>query len=151
MDAVKTRLVHVPSALGIGDYPHIWQPPKSIPFNRVGSKQNILSGATFGIAPLAPGQQNQILIPLGQKGWLTQIGVFLSTFGDGQTWSLTQSGKALRDYTNVTVPLGSLATPLIRSIELFPNQPIVLSFFNGSASLPLTVGWSMYGWFYPQR
>jgi hypothetical protein len=27
---------------------------------------------------------------------------------------------------------------------------LILSFFNGSA-LPVTVGWSMYGWYYPQR
>lgn len=135
-----------PSSLNLRDYPHIFMPPKAIPVNRVGFAM-IAPGATF---VLAPDLSNQILIPVLQKGWLTQLAVYLGSYGSGQVWSLTQNGIAMRDYTKVPVGIGAPETPVTRQIELFPQQPLALIFFNGSGQ-PLSASWSMYGWYYPQR
>lgn len=142
MDAI---LASRPSSLGLRDFPHIFMPPGAIPFSRVGFKSGIAPAGTFN---LLVGQQ--ILIPVQQVGWLTQIAISLASYGEGQTWSLLQNGVPLRDYTNVPAPIGAPETPVTRHIQLFPQQPVSLSFFNGGA-VNLSVAWSMYGWYYPQK
>lgn len=143
---MESILVSRPSSLSLRDYPHVLPPPKSIPFNRVGF-ETIDPGESFDVAP---DRQNIIKIPVLQKGWISQLAVYLASYGAGQTWSLTENGVAKRDYTNVKVPLGAVETPVIRHIELSPNQAVALTFFNGSGE-PLSFGWSMYGWYYPAK
>lgn len=136
-----------PSSLSLRDYPHVFMPPKATPVNRVGFINAIAPGATAG---LQANQANQILIPNLQEGWISQLAVALGTYGSGQTWTILQSGQGMRDYTNIPAPLGAVETPVVRAIALLPNQPLVLTFHNGGAT-PLSVHWSMYGWYYPAR
>lgn len=132
-----------PSSLGLRNYPHVYPPPGFTPFNRVGSETVAVNGSYT----LNAGQQ--ILIPTNQKGWITQIAIFLGSYGNGQTWTLFIGGTAVRDYTNVPTPLGAVETPVVRHIELLPGQSVGLSFSN-KGTTNLAARWMIYGWYYNQ-
>lgn len=140
-----------PSSLGLADYPHIFMPRNATTFSRIGPPLGLQVpvNSTF---TLAVDLSNQILIPINQEGWITQLAVFLGTYGNGQTWSLTQSGAPMRDYTSIPFPLGALETPAKRHIRLPAGQTVAITFTNPAAAPgPLSIGYSLYGWYYPAR
>lgn len=133
-----------PSSLGLRDFPHIFIPRNAIEFSRVGFKSGITTGQTF---TLNRGQD--VLIPVKHRGYLKQIAVGLSAYGNGQVWNLLLNGTAVRDYVSVPAPIGSPETPVDRTISLGSQQRLSLSFTN-PFSTALSVTWALYGWYFPE-
>jgi hypothetical protein len=128
--------------MDIEDYPWEWPPQGFEPFDLNGS------------APINPGSTSIVFppyaIPLLQEGWVTGLGIELSSYGAGTYYQLLLGGNPMRDYARVTVPIGAPNTPVKRHIKLRPNQDISLNVVNGGAAI-LAVRWSIYGWYYPRR
>ncbi len=128
--------------MDIADYPWEWAPVGFEAFDLNGSIA-INAGASGQAFPA-------YTIPVLQEGWITGLGIELSSYGAGTSWSLNIAGKPIRDYSVVTVPIGAPNTPVKRRIKLMPNQPLTLTIVNATAN-PLAARWSIYGWYYPQR
>jgi hypothetical protein len=123
------------------DYPHVWPRPGFIPIGR------------FRSVAIAPGATAQLLetiqIPTGMDGWIKKIGIELSSYSNGVSYSLLQNGIPIRDYALITVPIGSPDTPTTQFIQLNPNQTVTLVGKNPTVA-PVAARWYFYGWYFPR-
>lgn len=119
------------------DYPWVWPPAGFIPFDKNGS------------AALQPGSfvAAVVDIPTRFGGWLTLAGIELSDFTSA-FFQILQGGLPVRDYAQVSVPLGAPETPAVLYVELRPGQPLSLIYQNNSGGT-LAARWRLYGWYYP--
>jgi len=118
-------------------YPHLFPPPGFIQVDRNGL---LVSGGANGVL-------ETILLTSGYHGWIRTIALESSDF-TLSAFQILSGNSPMRDYTNITVNLGSTATPKPVFIELFPNVPLTLQYTSiGLASLR----WNLWGWYYPER
>lgn len=128
--------------MDIADYPWEWPPQGFEPFDLNGS--TAINPASSSV--VFPAYQ----IPLLQEGWITMLGIELSSYAAGTFYQLLVASRPLRDYAHVTVPIGAPNTPVKRHIRLRPNQTLELNVHNAGATV-LAARWSIYGWYYPKR
>ncbi len=128
--------------MDIADYPWIWPPIGFEPFDLNGSAAIAIAAAGVLAFPAYS-------IPIGQEGYVVSAGIELSSYGAGTFYQILLGGNPLRNYANITVPLGAPNTPASLHIKLLPNQPLSLAITNGTGAI-LAARWRFYGWYYPR-
>lgn len=120
-------------------FPHLFPPPGFAPIVRTGL-QTI--PAVAGVYPL-----ETIQITQNMTGWIRWIGMEAGDFSV-INFRIVQGTAPLRDYTAITVPLGSPTTPISVFIEVPINVPLQLqAISNGGSAQP--VRWLLSGWYFP--
>jgi hypothetical protein len=128
--------------MDFSNYPMLYPPPGAIFVNRVGSYP-VPAGQTVDVLVA---RSQQIVIPNTYTGWVALAGVALSDYASSN-FSLTVNGIQLRDYAQMTAPIGAPETIQPVYIQLAPQQPFSLVVYNGTAN-PQAVRWRFFGWYY---
>lgn len=118
-------------------FPHIFPPLGAVHFVRTG----LLT------IPDAVGSTllETIQLTSNMVGWIRQIGLEAGDFSV-INFQLQSGGAAIRDYSNISVPLGNVSTPMSIFVDLPRNQPMNLFAVSaGGAAVP--VRWLVAGWY----
>ena len=126
----------------IARYPHLFPPPGFTPFVRTGGP--ITVPAVAGTTVL-----DSIQITSNMEGWVRQIGLEAGDFSI-ISFRIQNDGAPLRDYTNISVPLGNVATPINVFIPISVNVPLQLLVISTGVA-PVPVRYVMTGWYYEAK
>jgi len=120
-------------------FPHLFPPPGFTPFVRTGLLTIPAVAAVTDLETIQIGQN--------MEGWVRWVGLEAGDFSV-INFRIVQGTAPLRDYTAITVPLGSPTTPMSVFIPVPMNVPLILQAISTGASLQ-PVRWLLSGWYYP--
>jgi hypothetical protein len=119
-------------------FPHLFPPPGFTPIVRTGL---VTIPAVAAVTNL-----ETIQITANMEGWIRWIGLEAGDFSV-INFRIVVGTAPLRDYTGITVPLGSPTTPISVFIPIAVNVPLTLQAVSTGASLQ-PVRWLLSGWYY---